>query len=191
MRLKWIMAGVVATLLAAASGSVAANAGTTGAPQRAAPYCGITWGSQEKSGGNLSTGALLEVRTGRHECFDRVVFEFNGPANGFNVGYRDVFTEAVGDLMNPYVAGGAVLGVQLMAPAYSPDYSWVFPARSGAHVGVVVGNQTLRDVMFGGSYEGYSTFAVGVRATLPFRVIVLAGPGSHSRIVIDIAHRWQ
>jgi hypothetical protein len=170
---------------------VTANAGTTGAPkQAAAPYCGITWGSLEKSGGALLSVALREVRTGKHECYDRVVFEFDGPANGFNVSYRDVFTEGVGDLMNPYVAGGAVLGVQLMSPAYNDDYSWVFPARSGAHVAAVVSYQTLRDVMFGGSFEGYSTFAIGVRAKLPFRVFVLAGPGSHGRIVIDIAHHW-
>lgn len=54
----------------------------------------------------------------------------------------------------------------------------------------VAGYQTLRDVVFGGSFEGYSTFAVGVRARLPFRVFVLSGPGSHGRIVLDVAHRW-
>jgi hypothetical protein len=29
-----------------------------------------------------------------------------------------------------------------------------------------------------------------VRARLPFRVFVLRGPGSGSRLVIDVAHRW-
>jgi hypothetical protein len=53
------------------------------------------------------------------------------------------------------------------------------------------GYRTLRDVVFGGSFEGHTTFAVGVRARLPFRVFVLTGPGSHSRIVLDIAHRWS
>jgi hypothetical protein len=55
----------------------------------------------------------------------------------------------------------------------------------------VLGYRTLRDVVFGGSFEGYTTFAVGVRARLPFRVFVLAGPGTHSRIVLDVAHQWQ
>jgi len=31
---------------------------------------------------------------------------------------------------------------------------------------------------------------VGVRATLPFRVLVLPGPGTHNRIVLDVSHRW-
>jgi len=30
-----------------------------------------------------------------------------------------------------------------------------------------------------------------VRARLPFRVFVLAGPGNGSRLVIDVAHRWS
>lgn len=190
-----IVLAALATLLLVGAGAGSALAGSA---TRAAPYCGITWGSTPKTGGALATPALLEVRTGKHECWDRVVFEFNGPtdgisgpANGFNVEYRNVYTEAVGDLMNPYVAGGAVLGVQLLAPAYDHDLGWAFPARAGGHVAAVVGYQTLRDVVFGGSFEGYSTFAVGVRANLPFRVFVLAGPGTHSRIVLDIAHRWQ
>ena len=186
-RIRFVLAALATLLLVGAGAGSAIAGGAT----RAAPYCGITWGSLPKTGGSLSPAALLEVRTGKHECWDRVVFEFNGPADGFNVEYRDVFTEGVGDLMNPYVAGGAVLGIQLLEPAYDHDAGWAFPARSGAHVGAVVGYQTLRDVMFGGSFEGYSTFAVGVRANLPFRVFVLAGPGTHSRIVLDIAHHWQ
>lgn len=46
------------------------------------------------------------------------------------------------------------------------------------------------EVVFGGSFEGCTTFAVGVRARLPFRVVPLAGPGAPSRIVVDVAHRW-
>jgi hypothetical protein len=31
---------------------------------------------------------------------------------------------------------------------------------------------------------------LGVRARLPFRVFTLDGPGSMSRLVIDVAHHW-
>ncbi len=40
------------------------------------------------------------------------------------------------------------------------------------------------------SLEGQTTIGVGVRARLPFRTFVLDGPGSNSRVVIDVAHRW-
>ena len=55
----------------------------------------------------------------------------------------------------------------------------------------VAGYRTLRDVVYGGTFEGYTTFGVGVRARLPFRVLTLAGPDGGSRIVIDVAHRWS
>jgi hypothetical protein len=186
-RITWITAALATLLLTGAGAGAALAGGAT----RAAPYCGITWGSLPKTGGALATPVLVDVRTGRHDCHDRVVFEFDGPADGFDVGYRDVFTEAAGELMNPYVAGGAVLGVQLLAPAYDTETGYAYPARPGGHVAAVVGYPTLRDVVYGGSYEGYTTFAVGVRANLPFRVFVLAGPGTHSRIVLDVAHHWQ
>ena len=54
----------------------------------------------------------------------------------------------------------------------------------------VRGFGTLRSVVHAGSFEGDTTFGVGTRARLPFRVFTLAGPGGHSRIVLDVAHRW-
>jgi hypothetical protein len=41
---------------------------------------------------------------------------------------------------------------------------------------------------FGGSFEDYTTFGLGVRAKLPFRVTRLSSPG---RVVVDVAHRWS
>ena len=160
------------------------------ATAQAAPYCGITWGSLPKTAGTLSQAALVATRTGQDACWDRVVFEFNESVTGYDVRYREVYTEGQGLPMSPYTAGGAVLGVQLYAPAYQ-DGQPTYPAVGGDHVARVIGYQSLRDMMFGGSFEGYTTFAVGVRAQLPFRVFVLAGPGTHSRVVLDVLHRWR
>lgn len=157
----------------------------------AAPYCGITWGSLPKTAGSLSTAYLVTTRTGQDSCWDRVVFEFEGSADGYDVRYGEAYTEGQGLALSPYTAGGALLAVSLRAPAHNPSYTATYPAMTGQHMANVLGYQTLRDLVFGGSFEGYTTFAVGVRATLPFRVFVLAGPGTHSRIVIDVAHRWE
>ena len=35
-----------------------------------------------------------------------------------------------------------------------------------------------------------TTVGLGTHARLPFRVTVLQGPGSGSRLVVDVAHRW-
>ena len=54
----------------------------------------------------------------------------------------------------------------------------------------VAGYRTFREVTWAGSFEGQSTAGLGVRARLPFRVMVLDGPGTSSRVVVDVAHRW-
>jgi hypothetical protein len=185
MKRLLVLVGALAVLL---GGSATATAGT--AVPRAAASCAVTWGSLPEEAGALSTATLLEARTGQHECWDRVVFEFSAPADGYRVAYGDVVTEGQGQHLNPYVAGGAVIGVSLRAPVFGEGQP-TYPATTGQHVAKVLGYRTLRDVMFGGSFEGYTTFAVGVRATLPFRVFVLSGPGTHSRIVLDVAHSWS
>ncbi len=163
--------------------------GSIGTASAATPYCGITWGSLAKAGGTASDAALDNARTGRHECFDRVVFDFSGSANGFEVEYVPEFrTDGEGRRLS--VAGGATLRVRLQANVFDQLGHLHYPRMPGDHVAKVGGYRTLRDVVYGGCFEGRTTFGVGVRARLPFRVFSLAGPGSNSRIVLDIAHRW-
>lgn len=177
-------ATLIAASLAAILGVALAGPAIAGSTTAAAPYCGITWGSTAKSGGSLSAGSMIATRTGQQTCYDRLVFEFDGPANGYRVNYAsEVYTQA-GQPMRSRTAGGALLNVTLLENANS------YPHSTFDHVANVSGYKTLRDVVYGGTFEGYTTFAVGVRARLPMRVFVLAGPGSHTRIVIDVAHRW-
>ncbi|PZF84210.1 hypothetical protein C1I99_30520 [Micromonospora deserti] len=179
---------VAAGLVAGAGTGTAATTAT--ATTTGSPYCGITWGSATKSAGTLRTAPLVDVRTGRHDCYDRVVLEFAGPVNGYTISYGETWTEGEGLPLSPYTAGGELLRVSLQAPAYDAHVGTV-PWRVGEHTANVLRHRTLRDVVFAGSFEGYTTLAVGVRARLPFRVFVLAGPGTHSRIVLDVAHQWQ
>lgn len=176
--------GVLAAIL-----SVVAMALGGAAPASAAPYCGIVWGSLEKSAGSLQTAPLTNVRSGRHTCYDRVVFDFGAPADGYVVRYSPVVpAEGSGDPLA--VAGGAKLWVTLLAPAYDQNGNGTYPRVTGDHVVNAAGYSTLRDVVYGGTFEGYTTFGVGVRARLPYRVFVLPGPNAGSRIVLDVAHRW-
>ena len=54
----------------------------------------------------------------------------------------------------------------------------------------VGGFTTFRQVAYAGSFEGQTSFALGVRARLPMRAFILAGPGTGQRLVVDVAHRW-
>ncbi|MEZ5204746.1 MAG: hypothetical protein R2701_10320 [Acidimicrobiales bacterium] len=42
---------------------------------------------------------------------------------------------------------------------------------------------------FAGSFEGETTFGLGVRFRLPYRVFAVEGSAG-SKLVVDVAHRW-
>jgi hypothetical protein len=159
------------------------------------PSCRITWGSVKKSSADLVSNPIVGARAGRHACFDRLVVDLKGtPAAGYFVEYVDVVrADGSGDPLP--VAGGARLRIHILAAGYDHNYRPTAPWSYGSHI-VSAGQfrgggfQTFRDLVWGGSFEGESTFALGVRARLPFRVFKLNGPGAGSRLVIDVAHRW-
>lgn len=143
-------------------------------------YCGITWGSGPKSDPTMGKGEIDNVRTGRHECFDRVVINIDGPPAGYSVQYvPQVLSDPKGDTVN--VPGGAKLQVVIRHPSFAPTHV-------GDKVASTKGFRTLRSVVYAGSFEGLTTYGVGTRARLPFRVFSI--PGGHGRIVLDVAHKW-
>lgn len=187
MKMLPVRQGLAAALFLTA---MAAAGATEVSAASSAPYCGITWGSLPKAGGALSRSPLLGVRTGQHDCYDRVVFDFRGPATGFQAAYGSAFEQGRGGKLS--VAGGATIAVVLLDPAYDIQTGAVtFPHNTGDHVADVRGFRTLREVVYGGSFEGYTTMAIGVRARLPFRVLSLSGPGGRSRLIVDVADRWS
>jgi hypothetical protein len=154
-----------------------------------AAACPTGWGSGAKSHAPTSTRQLTNVRAGRHACYDRVVLDLNGRAPGYAVAYvAAVHADGSGALVP--LRGGARLQVVLLAPSYdSAGHNTYRPANRRELVDVS-GYRTLRQLAWAGSFEGQTTIGVGVRARLPFRVFTLAGPGSGSRLVIDVAHHW-
>ena len=131
---------------------------------------------------------MVAVSAGEHLCYDRLVFELDGPTAGYSVRYAPVLTEGRG--LPVSLRGGASLDIALFAPTSDLNGVPTFTPADPANIVNVNGFRTFRQVADGGSFEGYTTIGLGVRARLPFRVFVLSGPGYHSRVVIDVAHRW-
>lgn len=151
----------------------------------AGPYCGIRWGSLPKVVTTGSTGQVVGVRAGQHACFDRLVLDVSGDANGYFVRYVDeVRMDGSGHLVP--LRGGARLEVVVTAPAIPTD-AWFLPTGELIDTS---GYRTFRQVAWAGSFEGQTAIGLGVRARLPFRVFLLDGPGSGSRMVVDVAHKW-
>ncbi len=148
------------------------------------PYCGITWGSGMKSAWPTATGQMVGLRAGQHDCYDRLVFDFNGSTNGYWVSYVDTVTEDGSGTPIP-LRGGARLSITVSAPAYDESFTPTYTYANRSELVNVNGYQTFRQAAWAGSWEGTTTVGLGVRARLPFRVFTQPG-----RIVIDVAHRW-
>ena len=159
-------------------------------PAVAHPSCPERWGSLPKGVPLVGSGALVDVRVGRHACFDRLVVDVDHPqAPGFLVRYvEQVTTDGSG--LPVYVEGGARLQMVVAAPAHDAWRRISFHRQVGDPVARLDGFRTVRDARFAGSFEGQSTLAVGVRARLPFRVFTIAGTHGGGRVVLDVAHSW-
>ncbi|WP_431956993.1 AMIN-like domain-containing (lipo)protein [Nocardia lijiangensis] len=156
----------------------------------AAPsYCGLVWGSLDQSDPSHSTAQVTNVRSGRHQCFDRLVIDVAGPVTGYRAAYVDSVTMDASGAPVP-LRGDAFLSMTVNAPAYNDAGSLTYHPADRGELARVGGYQTFRQVAWAGSFEGQTTFGLGVRARLPFRVFTLDGPGGGSRVVLDVAHFW-
>jgi hypothetical protein len=125
------------------------------------------------------------VHIGQHDCFERIVFDVNGVIPGpeevgFDVRYvtGEVAADASGE---PVPTVGAVaLQIVVRAPAqgYNPDSEGHQPGRKLAPG---VGHdfyttdqlqnwETFNEISFAGSFEGQTTFAVGLDEHRDFAV---------------------
>jgi len=165
--------------------STSSTAATTSASAAAKPYCGITWGSLAKSASPLSQAPLINIRAGRHACFDRLVFDVRGGnINGYQVNYVGTMRSQGSGHVVP-LRGGAKLSITVKVPANNAAGQTTYRFANGKELVNVAGYRTFRQVAWAGSFEGYTSVGLGVRARLPFRVFKLP-----HRLVVDVAHAW-
>jgi hypothetical protein len=150
----------------------------------AAACAPVDWGSGPKNASNGYGGVVVDIRSGRHECFDRLVIDTHLAGNGYLVRYTDEVTY-VGSGEPVPLRGGAKLFVTAYAPSYDEDFDPTYEPADPAEVVDVTGYRTFRQVAWAGSWEGTTDLGLGVRALLPFRVLTLP-----DRIIVDVAHQW-
>jgi hypothetical protein len=179
----------LALLFGLIAGPAAALPDVAGAaPATARGSCAVTWGSGAKSAGPLTSPSseVLNVRTGRHACYDRLVVDLAGPASGYVVRYVRRFRQDPSGQIIP-LPGGARIEIIVRAPAVDNNGHPTYPGTVGQPLpGVnLTGYQTFRSTRYGGTFEGQTQFGLGVRARLPFRVLKIG-----NRVVVDVAHHW-
>ena len=124
---------------------------------------------------------VTDIRTGRHEGFDRVVFEVGGTGTpGWDVRYVDqASSQGSGDPIE--VAGGAVLQVTVTG-AQIPDETGV-PEFDGPSPLPGAGTHAVTEVVYDHTFEGTAVAFVGTTAEVPFRVYALSNP---ARVVVEV-----
>jgi hypothetical protein len=139
-----------------------------------------------KAGAVGSETALLErIALGRHEGYDRVVFQFTNNLPGYRVEYvqRPLKEDGSGNPVS--VAGNAVVVVR-MEPASGFDLNtaegvlvYKGPKRiDGASAGTSVVRQLVRT----GDFEAVLSWAIGLTDKVDFRVTTAASP---ARLIVD------
>jgi hypothetical protein len=192
---KTILAAVAIMAIPAAAIAAPAVTGSSSAPRTASTAtvsstsCPRGWGSLPEANNRMTAAPVTDVRTGRHACFDRLVVDIRGRAPGYDVRYVTNVTQDGSGFTVP-LRGGAKLQVVVRAPAYDDAGRSTYKPANSRELTNVAGYSTFRQVAYAGSFEGQTTIGLGVRARLPFRVFTLAGPGSGTRLVVDVAHRW-
>lgn len=138
-----------------------------------------------RPGGEIAV--LSEVRTGAHDGYDRVVWEFTqGTRPHLWVEYVDQPSQpgsgrpvdVAGDAYLRVTAGGAR---DVSAEHFMPDV----PAYDGPERVDAPNAATIQEVVALGDFEANMQWAIGVDRERPFRVQVLHDP---LRLVVDIAN---
>jgi hypothetical protein len=148
--------------------------------EQARPF--VSPGTTETEPADGSGLGLVEVRTGQHHGFDRVVLQLDGEGT---VGWRVEYTDDpryAGSGHPVEVDGEATLSVVVEGVGYPNDTG--VPAYDGPDRLIGAG-VSVEEVVLGNLFEGRQGVFVGTTDELPFRVFRLAGP---ERLVVDVAH---
>lgn len=148
----------------------------------------------QQQGGEWTTGVvrrtreglrpvvLREIRTARHERWDRVVFEFEGnTVPGYHLEYVDRPVRRCGSGKVAEVAGDGLLEVRLTpARAHTGEGRATVEDRERA-----LSFPLLRELEVTCDFEADVTVVLGVASPNPYRVLELSDP---ARVVVDVKH---
>jgi hypothetical protein len=128
------------------------------------------------------TALLTDVRAGRHEGFDRVVFEFRNVLPGYDVRYasRPVREDGSGRVVR--IAGGSVVRIR-MENALDADLSQASaPLTYTGPRRFKPGTPEVVELVRVGGFEGVLTWVAGLQDPVDFRVTTASAP---PRLIVD------
>ena len=133
-----------------------------------------------------SETALLErIGVGRHEGYDRVVFQFKNDLPGYRVEYVEPPLKEDGSGKPVSVDGNAIVVVR-MEPASGFDLNTgegVMVYKGPKRIeGASVGTSAVQELVRTGDFEAVLSWAIGLSDKVDFRVTTAASP---ARLIVD------
>jgi hypothetical protein len=158
---------------------------TTTTPDGIDPLVGAGTTTVEGAATGQETALLERIALGRHEGYDRVVFQFKNQLPGYRVSYVQPPLQEDGSGNPVSVAGNAVVVVR-MEPASGFDLNtgegvlvYKGPKRiDGSSAGTSVVQQLVR----AGDFEAVLSWAIGLSDRVDFRVTTATSP---ARLIVD------
>ena len=136
-------------------------------------------------GGPGVTAELMDVRTGRHDGYERVVFEFSTDfAPGYTVGYVEGPITADPSDLPVSVSGDSYLSVRMSSAAGFETSGNTFHETYTGATSIPLAYPAIQSVVETGDFEGVLNWVIGVRTHPAFKVTTLSNP---TRIVVDVA----
>jgi hypothetical protein len=133
----------------------------------------------------IPVAALVDVRVGSHDGFDRIVLEFEGDqAPSYRVTYVDPPIREDGSGHEVDIDGRAFLELRL-SPAGGVDLSGPEPVETydGPDRFTPEGTAVLSELVRTGDFEANLAWVAGLQGRAPFAVGVLESP---IRLVVDV-----
>ena len=170
--------------------SISSGTSTTSGPETIEPVGSPGTTTVDEGGFPSAAGEiayLVDVRTARHDGFDRVVLQFQGDeAPSYRVTYVSPPIREDGSGRTVPVAGEDFLELRL-TPASAYDLSGTTPAPTYAGPDRITPphTETITELVMTGDFEANLAWTVGVNHRAPFAVAVFREP---LRLVVDVVH---
>ena len=183
MKARYAITGAAFFVLSGADAAVATASGMVGNP-RAASCPDLGDASEANDGFPNRTSTLVgrDIRTGGHDCVERVVIELQGTGElpGYSVRYESdpILEDPSGEPVE--IAGDATLVVSFGSWFIDPEGNGYTGPQEIVPTNVV----NILELELIENNEGQSSWAIGLDRQRDFTVSTLSDP---ARIVIDIA----
>ncbi len=151
------------------------------AEQGAAQASEWTAGIIDRPQAEAPAATLVAVRTGTHDGFDRVVFEFDERVPGYHLEYIDQPVRKCGSGRTTQMAGDGWLEIRMYpANAHTSEGEPTIAERER-----MLNLPVLSELELTCDFEAVVTWVLGVESPNRYRVSELSGP---PQLIIDIRH---